>query len=925
MADDSQKIIDELQARTQEFRDTESKLLAANNIKASIEVGKLALANERLISARRELLTLEKDLLLTSKDSKKITDEQKKAFEELYTKQSEANKAVLNQQKQIAGGNQEITRSQLESNEASIEYWKTQTLQGKAFGLLTSSVAKFTGALTFGALAMKALTRHAEAADLRQKLLIQSFRGLDTSGTREAAKQTQTLATALTSANATAIRFGVSTSVVSEAMVKFSRLTGTNNPEALGKLTEATMAVASAMGVDTAEAADYVGTRMEKFGGTATSALLSLDEMRKGIDATNNEFGRTVLRGDDVIRTITEISRNTEIYAIDQRFMGQVLRDNIARMQSMGESYDFAAKQAKAYSEATTTGQPQWMKLVQGDTLLKSIGATLGKNDEGKEFMKKFGDDLEAAKPGLSEKVKAVFADMNAGKINRFDAMQLVQQYTEGTKVGAKLAAQSLVDLATKGGGLNAIMSQYHLKDAISAQAMLTNARKQIEIEDKKLKLRKMNSAELVKTLNISKKQADAMEGQKDLLDAYVDNTMGLGEADKKRQEGEKTAAEAKSKAIDVEIEKKEQIIKEFGAGSEIGKAAATSISGMKVEKAQYEAKTGKPEEVSKLDPMTKEIKDGFLNASINTGRYVKEIVEKMSNGPVLLAAALTAGLAKYLGLTDAKLWTRYLAGIEKNTQGGGGGGGGNAISNAADALDTAKDLKKPGFFKRMTGKLGAKKGVVGKLARGIGKTAGFLGRGARAASGLFSKLGGSKVMGALGKFGSVGKSIVGGNAIGKILTMGLVAKDAIEGYKKGGIRGAAVSAIPAITSTVGMVAGGALGTMAGGPVGTIAGGMAGNMAGDWIGEKLKGMIGTGETPAAAAATGADAATAAAQAANPAVAAAQSMAKATATVAGGMPSMSTMGGVQSDGSVMIKLTNFMDAFTSAKSLARQNS
>jgi len=42
------------------------------------------------------------------------------------------------------------------------------------------------------------------------------------------------------------------------------------------------------------------------------------------------------------------------MYAIDQRFVGGILRDNISKLQANGDSYEQASKKAKAFTEAVT-------------------------------------------------------------------------------------------------------------------------------------------------------------------------------------------------------------------------------------------------------------------------------------------------------------------------------------------------------------------------------------------------------------------------------------------------------------------------------------------------------------------------------------------------------------------------------------------
>jgi hypothetical protein len=675
-------------------------LAKSGDVKSVVQIEKLAAAYRKLTVSMKERIGLEKKISDELKSGKDISEEYRQEYERLNAEVEAEGEAALKVQKIVVATWREKKRLQLEQKELLKDQFLNTTKLGKAYGMLSGPLAKLTAGITLGTMAMKALKQVTDAAALRNKMFINSYKGLDNYTLGEATRQTMKLADAIRETEVTAHRFGVSTDEVTNIMLKFNKITGTKNPEALKTLTQATMAVATAMGIDTAEATDYVSTRMEKFGGTAASAIASLNEMRQETESLNNSFGRTVVKGDDLVKVVSSISRETDIYAVDQRMVGNILRDNISRLTSMGESYDTAFRKAEMFTRATTGKVPEWMQINIGADLLKDMQKAMGTNVVGQDFMAKFGEDLDKAKPGLSKKVRDILGDSS---INSYAKSRMIQELTKGTEIGQKITNKAIVDFANKAGGGAAVILAQQLGVGISeAQDMINLGKEQLKTEEELNKMGKMTSAQLADEFNkryanliaagkmkkVTAEDAEAWKGKPDSIKKQNDQYSRQNDLLTDQERIQKQMVESKSKqdAIAKDIAYLEEQ-KALTKDENTKKALDQQIKDLETKSAQYDmlaSSEQKPKEMQMLQSITDDLAKKFLSTSVLTGNFTKELMTSMSSIENLLAAGVTA-----------QLFTSILGGgkLLDLLSGGGGGIGGLAKNLGRGAGGIARGI----------------------------------------------------------------------------------------------------------------------------------------------------------------------------------------------------------------------------------------
>lgn len=433
---------------------------------------------------------------------------------------------------------------------------------GKVFNAMTGQVAGLAAKLSFAGLAYKAYARYEEASQTRTEIMIKSFQGLNdatedsiqsttelssaqkgfwsttaqmASGLVKAAPKAYSFSKALQEVKVSAAIMGVDTAEASRVMIEFARIAGTKNPEALSRLSRGAIVVSKAMGIDTAEAVDFVNQRMNKFGGTAESSILALNAMRTETEKTNQAFGRTVLRGDDIVKVLGDISKRTDVYAIDQRLVSQVLRDTTTRLQSMGDSYDSAKDKAEVYTKAVTGEAPEWMKILSGQNIAKEMSDAMSKDDSGATFMDKFGRDLDKAKPGLSAKIKEILNDSTR---DQFSKQQLIQELTAQTSVGIGSMNKQIVNLSnTLGGQASYVVAKMFNTTQIQADEMIKSAKVYEKRVTEIANQQSMSAEALAKEYGISVKQAEQLKSKKGLLESMYDvkKAKELTDLDQKR------------------------------------------------------------------------------------------------------------------------------------------------------------------------------------------------------------------------------------------------------------------------------------------------------------------------------------------------------------------------------------------------------
>jgi hypothetical protein len=1032
----------------------QKKELARTDVASAVAIEKHKALMIKQAKATAELAAKEKELAKALEDGKQLTEEQTIAFKKLQKAEADA--------KHETG---EIKKEIVAYQEATMKAFKTNTLLGRGFSLLESPLMRFAGGLTAGSLALKALGKFQDAARLRNELMVKSFQGLDTSSFWGAIKETKRLDDALSGVQATAARFGVDTAEAGRLMSSYADVAGTKNPEALAKWSKATIMVAKSMNIDQAQAVEFVSNRIQKYGGTVDSALMELNELRvdteksnkafteqtRKISGVNKELEVTVLKADDLASVLTGLSRESSIYALNQRFVSGTLRDTTLKLQAQGETYQFAKDAAKDYVEALTTKAPEWMKIISGEKMLASMQSAYGKGGEtgSAAFMKKFGADLDKARPGLSKKVMAILDDKS---MSSYTKNRLVQQLTQGTEVGMKAMNDQLLGFyESTGGDITAIAQQMFGGDFVKAEAAVKAAQEMKRTQDIAIKANQMSAAELAKTFKLGGAENDKdglkrAEGIRKIAAQYkisseeqksldIENSNNKEEllgkmsaAEKQAHENNLKSIQAKEKGLKTALDnenkvatkmefqatQKEAIARAENRRKEIAqetleidkkigdintalsqekgdtKASEEKIKELKAQKEVYEeakeslgkelesTKTKVEMDVTKktpLDNVMKDLNERQGNTALLTLDYIKEVTSgitftnvllgsiaalllKMSGiGPMLLQKFAGSSIGQKGIIGGAKdLWSRMRG---RGPSGGGESGGtpptGGSDYDGGGLMGTAPSkvlgaekaaTKGGGIFSKLKGgklgKFGKAAGLLALAGGGAFLASSLFGKSAMASEGPMGEGGGGEAppeppkskggflsglsgmvpgflkseegLGTAGMAltgvsglakGVLGKSLGG---IGKVLSMGAALPSAYATYQSKGLMGAAAELAPSALGAVGGMVGGALGTMVAPGIGTMAIGAGGSMAGEAIGNQLASWM-KGTSPDTA------------KALQPVAAAPAPTPAPISTGASGEPSMAIASPVQSDGSVMVKIMNFMDAHASAQSMA----
>jgi hypothetical protein len=880
------------------------------NIKSIRNIEKLQTAVDSLTRAKEDLAEAEKAEAEARKAGGKALEEAKKRTEEITA-------AAIKQEKQLAeialaekARHDEAQKRALEQKEDIINRFKQNTLLGKSYSALTGPIAKFAAGLTAGTLALKAIGRFTDAAKLRNDMMIASYRKLDdTLG--DALSGTLSYESAMRQAESAAIRYGMANENVADMMIRYQRVVGESTPEALGALTEATLAMAKVMGITGAQAIDYVQARMDNFGGTAADALKSLDELREGTVKYNTTLQGVRIRGDDVIRTIQDITNSNGVYAVDQRFLSQVLMRTSATLQAQGESYNFAQKQAENYTKALTSDAPEWMQITNAFDIAKDVmskdNMVVGENG-AKSLTDSYAAELERAKPGLSKKVTEI---LNS-PYSEYDKTRLLGETLKDTEIGMKSMSAKIVEL---GNSSISTLAAVYGKSYMEAETMFKSAKATVELEKIKGEYLKRNGDELNKTelemmkiMGISKKTImearNDKSAQKVLLSRFAEKKVLKETADMiKLQKGKDQAAANK---IHADMLKKQAELDEAKKGTNkediAQKEAELAALQESHSKLQAKIKDDNVGDMGIIGKLTAKV-DQFQQATgLLTGNWLKAAFNDLSSPLVLAAGAAGMFIVKGLGgrfdsiqsTLDDKIY-KVLTNIESKTGGDGSGGGspggggkfgkrGIGLGNKRTILKRLNPFRKGGF-----------KGVANNIMR--------------------STRGSWKGLGGLAK-----NAIKGGG----LLTAGLGAVDAYQSYKEKGLKGAAKSMVSSGSAMGGSAIGAAIGTALlpgiGTAIGMSLGGMAGGALGDFAGDMYEKLSKPNEKTLNATQN-----VLATQMPNAAAQKDAAINGKTVTSDGPMPGLGgDMGKLNPDGSVTLTINNFMDVFAQSMSLAKQN-
>lgn len=1013
MADLDQKTLDALRSSLEKLTGDSKKVDSLMNAftksgQAASEVSKLttslskldATRRRMLVTDRRTLVDLEKHriatkaLILATAERVKKEEELAASVEkgqEVSESELKSLERLIDVEKKQKDKLSEMRDAQEKYRATAAETYRTHSIWGKMLSGLESGVSKLASQLTVGSLATRSFNRYLDAAKLRGEILIKSFQGLDDMKFGDAASDVLNFDRALSKAQDTAAYFGVDVGEASKLMDQYSRIAGSQNPEALAKLSSATIAVSKSMNLSLGEAVEFVSNRMDKFGGTAESALLELNSLRAQTEKANKAFtdtahkqkvlskdlGMTVLKADDLTHIMVGLSRESSIYALNQNFVTQTLANTITKLQAQGESYQFAKESANDYMQALTTKAPDWMKILSGEKLLGEMQKAYSQGG-AKGFVKEFGEDLDKSRPGLSKKVLAILKDPS---LNQYAKTRLVQQLTEGSQTGLEHMNKQLLNFyRDTGGDITAIAQQMFGGDFVKAKAAVesaqmmektnrmmtdvsrlgadeiskkygiaaeeakkvaelgkkystaeeeatlrTNKEKMKVLEDRKL----TNSDEykgLVQQNNVLQQQMkEKKEALKDSLNVYQ-SQITAGQSAQNQAEMQKALTERqlevqeKIKKIDAEMnsehdETNRKIL------TERKKALETELESSK---SKFQVDVEKKD--SPLDKVMADLQKAQGNTAHLSLQYEKQILDTLD-----ISKVATLGIASWL--LGGKFAAAGKTAIQELLTKGGlglGGGGGAAAGGAAEALAGT------------AAKAGAQSGFFGRIASFL-KPAGAAAEGAAAGEA-------GAIASAASKLGVLGKAAgkLAGPAAG-MAGLAISAPEVYGAYKSEGLKAATIKALPAVGATIGGYAGGAGGALLGG-VGAVPGAIGGSI----IGEKITTGVANWlkESPAAAAQAvlpsaaqapmpmqstlpqvTPQAAVSMSQSAQDAAAAPSAM-TAGQNVANpmsrsssgptGSPTADLVGGVQADGSVMVKLNNFMGGFVSAQGMANSN-
>lgn len=725
------------------------------DLKAEVGVDLKSIRNvEKLESAMRSLVKAQEDMneaekkALAAKDSNTAEYEaQLKIYEQSEKKVNQYTKVLKENAAKQLQIHEELQKAALEEGQSRVEAWKKNSLAGKSYSALSSNIAKATAGFGLAAAGMKALGRFTDAARLRNNIMIASYGSLK-DNLAGATISTFRYESAMRGAQATAKYLGMENEDISDMMIKYQRIVGKATPEALGNLTEATLATAKVMGINGAQAIEYVQGKMDNFGGTAQQALDSLKDLRGETEKYNTSLQGVSIRGDDVVKTIQDITNSNNVYAVDQRFLAQTLMRTSATLQANGESYNYAQKMANNYTKSLSSEAPEWMKITNSFDITKEVmkGIDPKKVKDPKTgkmvsvLTKEMSDKLEKAKPGLSKKVTDL---LNAG-YSQYDTTRLLGETLGDTQVGMDLMSKKIVDLGKS--SITTLATVYG-KSYMEAEEMYKAALRSQELE-KNTRILKEGSVEEQKALTDKMKEtlgmsdaeiANAMknaDSQKALLELYADkNAIAQAGASIEQQ---RTDAIQKQHELANKLKQQEAELQKMKASGASASAIALQqnlVDETKKAKDAQDALVKKGQENAKigdqgsLKSTTEGVKDTQQATSILTGDYFKAGIEQLSSPIGLLLAGSTAFFLS--STANQLLQNAFLAKIA---------GGSSATGAATEIL---KDIAGKGAGKASSigsAALGGLKTIGGYFGTGAG---GLGGAGSMTAGGIATSVAG--------------------------------------------------------------------------------------------------------------------------------------------------------------------------------------
>lgn len=859
-----------------------------------------------LLKAKQELMKAESEEQELRKNSSEVTEEQQKVYDKAAKKEQQYREKIINTAKAQIESFDRLKAKQLEERELILDRFKQNTILGKGYSALTGKVAEYAAKLTVGALAIKAFNTFTDAAKLRNDIMIASY-GKMTDSFGEAVTGTLEYADAIRMSEAYATRLGMANENVGDIFVKFTKIVGKSSPQALDALTKSTLAVSKVMGIDTATAVDFVADRMDTFGGSATEALLSLYELREEIGKYNTSLQGVKIRGDDVVKTVQDITNSSGIYAVDQRYLSTILTRTSAVLQSQGESYKYAQDAASRYTKAISSEAPEWMQITNAFDISKEIKKN---TDNAGKLTTDFVTKLNSMKPGLAKKVQDV---LDAG-YSQYDETRILGDIMQGTDIGLNLMADKIANLGKA--SISVLVGQYG-KSYLEAEEMYKNAVRQKKINDlEKALTGKRDSKEAIEAvslmkehLKLSDENIEKIRTDSSYRKAAIANLSEIlskqeaSAAIMERQteiervlKGYRDANGKQVAGLYEQIAKEKDALLKTAVDDPMRKIIEDKINQLQTEINKSEAEMGKitgagvAGQTSLLDKITGGVAEFVDSTSWLTGDMVASKFKELASFQNIAIAGL--GMIVLRGLNPLQhLDDIIYRSIMRAKIGDGGGLSGGGMSGGGGL---GRSIRNANRVRRRVGVLGAAKSVARGAGRSIKRAAGM-------AKSVLSAPG--KLIGSISNLGTIGKIVgLGGALIG-----------AQQAYASEGASGAAKSLAGAGGGLAGSAVGTAIGATLGSVVpvaGTAIGGIVGGMLGDYIGTSLsEGAVATLTSPDKAQGVLMPTPTTPPQtsAENPA---------STAGMAG------EFGKLNPDGSVTLTVNNFMEVFGQASMMAK---
>lgn len=740
---------------------------------ASEATGEVAKHLDRMAALFDSMSKNSAEVLESEKKLKKIQEERLKAYKELESLKGDANKkerAQIQQKLKNLRDEANAERANLELKEKQIDAQKKYVTElGKSKNLLgeffSNGKTQLLGYLASSAQLTKALLSMSKAVQDVADISIQSgtFFGM----TGDFVKDFKDIGSAAVSyakqsASVTyeMAKLGIATEEGAQAFKEFSQVV--KNPgtaqaaESMRDLTVVTGQLSKVLGVSMPEATEFMIESQLKFNRTAQQSASAMYSVFTASEKYNRELGQTVIRGRDVSKVIFDLARESKAAAQDQELLSKMISSNLLRLQGQGQNYREALEGASLYIRKMTTDAPDWMKILSGRQLLNTFG-TLGQN-----LSAEMAKQLDAARPGLSDRVKKILTDPS---LSSYAKQGLLQEALEGTQVGLDAMQSQLSTIIKRAGpqALSTIQAVYGVSQQEAYRLMDQNKawQEQTTLRNKILDSSK-SAKEVADEYNKGLKDSDK------ITEATIENIRKLKDedlvrsmiAERSNQESSKSLEDQKNKEAALALQKEENRKKELASKKQL--LESTEDEGLKraLQKRIVELEGEPVKGISeKLDTNLK----GYMTAAGSQIKGAFDVITKTTAGQLASAALGFLILQK-----NGRDQLRVLSEIRDSLRGsmGSGGGMGGESGGLLDKLSKKIPKTKAGKV------LGSALKVGGKFAPGILQAGYGLLTNYDTISEQYKKegLGGAAKEAVASTLGKVGVGTAVGSAIGSII-----------------------------------------------------------------------------------------------------------------------------------------------------------